>query len=289
MASACVVDQPTVSILDPSLTFRPEKQDHQFRDYTANNVYNKRVRQTYCQMHTNQSVDFVKRKTAEWCKFDHAKLTIMEAVQLMNSLVDESDPDVDIPNSVHAFQTAERIRQIHPDKEWFQLTGLIHDVGKVMAVWGEEQWSVVGDTFPVGCSFSDNIVFGRESFADNPDFTHPVYSTKFGMYKEKCGLSNVLMSWGHDEYLYRVLRNHPDCKIPEEGLYAIRFHSFYPWHTCGDYMHLCDDYDLRMMEWVNEFNKFDLYSKTDQLPDVPAIESYYQRLIDKYLPGKLDW
>ena len=43
--------------------------------------------------------------------------------------VDESDPDLDLPNIVHAFQTAERIRQEHPDKEWFQLVGLIHDLG----------------------------------------------------------------------------------------------------------------------------------------------------------------
>ena len=47
-------------------------------------------------------------------------------------MVDESDPDIDLPNSVHAFQTAERIRAEHPDKEWFQLTGLIHDLGKVI-------------------------------------------------------------------------------------------------------------------------------------------------------------
>ena len=51
---------------------------------------------------------------------------------MLNSLVDESDPDVDLPNLVHAFQTAERIRAEHPDLEWFQLTGLIHDLGKVL-------------------------------------------------------------------------------------------------------------------------------------------------------------
>jgi len=46
--------------------------------------------------------------------------------------VDESDPDIDLPNIVHGFQTAERIRESHPDKDWFQLTGLIHDLGKVI-------------------------------------------------------------------------------------------------------------------------------------------------------------
>jgi inositol oxygenase len=66
-------------------------------------------------------------------------MTVMEALQCLNNLVDESDPDTDIPNSVHAFQTAERIRLVHPDKEWFHLVGLIHDLGKVMACFGEHQ------------------------------------------------------------------------------------------------------------------------------------------------------
>jgi inositol oxygenase len=43
-------------------------------------------------------------------------MTIMEAITLLDSLVDESDPDTDLPNSVHAFQTAERIREAHPDE-----------------------------------------------------------------------------------------------------------------------------------------------------------------------------
>src|SRR2546422_6255074 len=39
------------------------------------------------------------------------------------------------------------------------LTGLIHDLGKVLCLFGEPQWAVVGDTFPVGCAHSDTIVF----------------------------------------------------------------------------------------------------------------------------------
>lgn len=35
---------------------------------------------------------------------------------MLDDLVDESDPDVDFPNSFHAFQTAEGIRKAHPDK-----------------------------------------------------------------------------------------------------------------------------------------------------------------------------
>ena len=38
-----------------------------------------------------------------------------------------------------------------------------------MAFYGEPQWAVVGDTFPVGCKPQPSIVFGEESFKDNPD------------------------------------------------------------------------------------------------------------------------
>lgn len=66
-----------------------------------------------------------------WLRFDKFCSTVMDALVKMNDLVDESDPDVDIPNLVHAFQTAERIRADHPQEDWFHLTGLIHDLGKV--------------------------------------------------------------------------------------------------------------------------------------------------------------
>ncbi|CAB3987807.1 Inositol oxygenase [Paramuricea clavata] len=108
------------------------------------------------------------------------------------------------------------------------------------------------------------------------------------MYEPNCGLSNVQMSWGHDEYMYQVLI-HNGSKIPKEGLYMVRFHSFYPWHSGGDYDHLCNGEDREMMPWIKEFNQFDLYSKADTLPDVEKVKPYYQSLIDKYCPGKLKW
>lgn len=278
----------TVPILDPSDKFRPEKPEDEFRNYTENGEYYDRVRRTYYTMHTNQTYEFATNKRDKWSQLNRAELTIMEALELLNSLVDESDPDVDIPNSVHAFQTAERIREVHPDKEWFQLTGLIHDIGKVMAMWGEPQWCVVGDTFPTGCAPRESIVFGKESFVNSPDISHPIYSTRLGVYEENCGLNEVTMSWGHDEYLYRVLVANKTT-LPEEALYMIRFHSFYPWHTGKDYHYLCNEKDMQMLPWVLEFNKFDLYSKADVTPDPDKLMPYYQGLIDKYCPGKLRW
>ena len=66
-----------------------------------------------------------------WLKFDKCKMNIRNALEKLNELIDESDPDSNLPNIVHAFQTAEKIRSDHPDEDWFHLTGLIHDLGKV--------------------------------------------------------------------------------------------------------------------------------------------------------------
>lgn len=41
-------------------------------------------------------------------------------------------------------------------------------------------------------------------FKDNLDTKCPAYSTKNGIYTEGCGLDNVTMSWGHDDYMYWV-------------------------------------------------------------------------------------
>lgn len=49
-------------------------------------------------------------------------MTIMEALDLLDNVVDESDPDVDFPNSYHAYQTAEGIRKAHPDQGELLLT-----------------------------------------------------------------------------------------------------------------------------------------------------------------------
>lgn len=188
-----------------------------------------RVYKTYQNMHTYQCVDFVRKQYDRWLKFDHDHMTIYEALKNLSSFVDESDPDVDVPNIYHGFQTAEGIRKLYPDHDWLHLTGLIHDVGKVLAMYNEPQWAIVGDTFPVGCQFSDKIVYHKTTFENNPDIKHEIYSTKYGMYKPNVGLDQCMMSWGHDEYLYRVLTNHPTCTLPTEGLYIIRYHSFYPW------------------------------------------------------------
>lgn len=72
------------------------------------------------------------------------------------------------------------------------------------------------------------------------------------MYEPKCGLQNLMMSWGHDEYMYRVLK-HNKSTLPEIAKCIIRYHSFYPWHTSGDYEHLMKPEDEEIKKWVLVF------------------------------------
>jgi len=289
-------DKQSVSILDPSDIYRPDistfadKDEKDFRDFTVteNDPLKERVFQTYKAMHTSQTVEFVKGRHDVWLKFNHFKVTIREALEKLNELVDESDPDISLPNIVHAFQAAERARAEYPELDWLQLTALIHDMGKVMAFYGEPQWAVVGDTFPVGCLWSDNIVYRNETFQANPDGQNPTYNTKLGVYKEKCGIEKLILSWGHDEYLYHVLK-HNKSTLPIEALQIIRYHSFYPWHTAGDYKYFEIESDENIKKWVNIFNRYDLYTKSSTMPDIDNLWPYYQKLIDKYCPGQLEF
>lgn len=282
-------------VIDPSELLRPEpdfteKGVSKFRDYTIDETdpLKEMVRKTYRNMHQNQTVDFVKNCRENWLKFDHMKMTVRKALEKLNDLVDESDPDTSLPNIVHAFQTAERARAEFPEHDWLHLTGLIHDLGKIMAFYGEPQWAVVGDTFVVGCEWSDNIVYRDESFVGNPDGQNPKYNTKYGIYKPNVGLENLTLSWGHDEYMYQVLK-HNKSTLPQHALNIIRFHSFYPWHSSGDYHHLMKAEDEETKKWVLTFNRYDLYTKSSKVPDIETLWPYYQNLIDKYIPGELEW
>jgi len=265
----------------PFLATDPNKNPEGFRDYRAE--ARPTVKEFYRLHHTNQSRSFVHSKQDEFGNRQRASMGVWEAMEYLNALVDDSDPDTDLTQIEHLLQTAEACRRDGCPR-WFILTGLIHDLGKILCLWGEPQWAVVGDTFPVGCAYSRKIVF-PEFFAANPDSAVPEYQTKLGIYREHCGLNQVDMSWGHDEYMYRVVKDY----LPEEASYVIRYHSFYPAHKEGEYEYLMNDRDGEMFAWVRRFQPYDLYSKSKERPDAHELRPYYEQLIGEYFPPKIAW
>jgi inositol oxygenase len=239
------------------------------------------VRAFYRLNHKYQTYDFVLEKRADFLRFDKKEMPVWEAFQFLNQLVDDSDPDTDLDQFQHLLQTSEAIRRDgHPD--WMVMVGLLHDMGKVLCLFGEPQWAVVGDTFPVGCAHSNKVVY-PEYFALNPDHNNTLYNTPYGVYEPNCGLRNVHMSWGHDEYVYHMVKDH----LPEPALFMLRYHSFYAQHRENAYDHLLDDHDREMFKWVKLFNPYDLYSKNPTPPDWKVLRPYYEELVAKYLPSTL--
>jgi len=281
-----ILDQQPLKELDEwddfvAARYKQGKSEEEFRNYKQD--ANPTVTEFYRQNHLYQTVDFVLGKKREYGELSRGKKSIWEMAEYLNTLVDDSDPDTDLTQIQHLMQTSEAIRKDgHP--RWFVLTGFVHDLGKVLCLYGEPQWAVVGDTFPVGCAYSDQIVF-PEFFADNPDSKIPEYQTKYGIYQPNCGLDNVHLSWGHDEYIYRVTRDY----LPEESQYMLRYHSFYSAHKHGAYTHLMNAKDERMFEWVRKFNPYDLYSKGLERPNFEELKPYYEDLVSEFFPDQIAW
>lgn len=231
------------------------------------------------------------------------KITVRDALRMLERCPDSSDPDVDGSNIMHAYQTAERMRRAG-EPTWMQLTGLIHDVGKIQMLYGtadsgqslDAQWGISGDTWAVGCQIPDCVVY-PELNKLNPDSDHPVYSTKQGIYKRGCGIRNMIFTWGHDEYMYRVLvrkrsqmlARGETVVLPTVALDCIRLHSAYPWHTGGAYEWAEGEGDRELKETIRRFNTYDLYSKEDQPCDIEQLQLHYGALIDTFLPGAVDF
>jgi inositol oxygenase len=266
-----------------SKAFAPSgaKAREEFRNYQDD--IRPTVREFYRLNHRYQTLEFVLAKKQQYLPLRKQGMGTWEAMEFLNTLVDDSDPDTSLSQIEHLLQVAEAIRR-DGQPRWFVLAGLVHDLGKILCLFGEPQWAVVGDTFPVGCAFSDCIVF-PEYFAENPDSSVPLYQTRCGIYEENCGLDRAHLSWGHDEYLYQVVKDY----LPPEALAMIRYHSFYAAHREEAYLHLMNEQDREMFRWVRAFNPYDLYTKSADRPDVVALRPYYEELIAEYLPPVLQW
>ncbi|XP_010938965.1 probable inositol oxygenase [Elaeis guineensis] len=261
-----------------------------FRNYETESERKDSVEEFYRMNHIHQTCEFVKNMREEYIKLNKAKMSIWECCELLNEFVDESDLDLDEPQIQHLLQSAEAIRKDYPDEDWLHLTALIHDLGKVLLhpKFGLlPQWAVVGDTFPVGCAFDESIVHYKH-LKENPDCNNPQYNTKFGVYAEGCGLDNLMMSWGHDDYMYMVAKENKTT-LPPAALFIIRYHSFYPLHRSGAYKYFINKEDEENLKWLQIFNKYDLYSKSKVRVDAEKVKPYYLSLIEKYFPPKLRW
>lgn len=246
------------------------------------------IHETYKAQRTNIDYKFNLNLIDKYCKFN-CKTHFWTLFAGLDGIVDLSDPDTSMPNSLHALQTAEAIRKDGTYPDWFVLCGLIHDLGKILYLSGSDedgtskntQWAIVGDTFITGCPIPDSIVLPEYNIL-NKD-----HQNKINVYKPNCGLDNCSVSFGHDEYMYRLLKANSH-KMPIEAEYIIRYHSLYAWHSGTAYDYLQNEDDELMKNVVQEFNKFDLYTKDDNnIKWTFQLREYYTSLVKKYISADL--
>jgi len=101
----------------------------------------------------------------------------------LHALVDDSDPDTPLSQTEH--QAADcRNDPTRRTSALDDSAGFRHDLGKALCFDGEPQWRWRAIRFGSGRSFRRPTAFTSRD-----------------------GLRNVHLSWGHDEYMYRVTRD----------------------------------------------------------------------------------
>jgi inositol oxygenase len=253
-----------------------------FRNYKD---IEQKIKETYKMSRKYQNIEFYDLMLSQYNTREKKKMNIWDAFDLLNNFIDNSDPDMELPNIYHLFQSAEAARKDNAE-DWFQLTCLLHDLGKIMYIFGnddtgtsvKQQWAIVGDTFILGCQIPDTIVFPEYNIL-NKD--HQKYDN-YGIYSRHCGLEKCKISWGHDEFLYRTLKNNENT-LPPQAYYIIRYHSLYLWHSKNEYSHFENIYDTIMKPTVQRFNNYDLYSKENtKNKNIHELKEYYQKIFSKY-------
>lgn len=266
----------------------------EYRNYTIHDGLDSQTKQklevihrTYKAQRTSIDWQFNQYLIEKYCRF-HDRSSFWSLFAMLDNITDLSDPDTSLPNSIHALQTAEAIRNDTSRKwpDWMPLVGLIHDMGKILYMGGNDadgtsrrsQWAIVGDTYITGCPLPDSLVL--------PEYNRLNYDHINGImkYTPGCGLDNVSVAFGHDEYMYRLLVANGH-KMPREAEYIVRYHSLYAWHSSNAYNFLENAEDKKMKKIVKDFNKFDLYTKNDALPLAwnHELRQYYSELVKKYI------
>lgn len=104
-----------------------EKEEEGFRIYDETTP--EHVKKFYRLNHARQTLEFVLKKEEEYLPPRKKQMGIWEAIAFFDTLVDGSDPDLDLPQRYHLFQTAEALRK-DGQPRWLVLTGFLHDLGK---------------------------------------------------------------------------------------------------------------------------------------------------------------
>jgi len=174
-------------------------------------------------------------------------MPVWDVVEMMSHVIDLMDPALmNVSQEVHVLQVLEAMASDGVDDESLLLTALLHDLGKVLVLVGEDPANVFGTTSVLAAGEP-----GR-------------------------GLDGCVLQWGADEFGYARFAG----RVPDHVAWLIRYHSIIP-DQC---LHLMDERDRDYFErYWNDFRRWDGDSKS--LHRIPRTRMRdYRGVVESALP-----
>jgi predicted HD phosphohydrolase len=197
--------------------------------------------------HDAQTVEDVRALTEKYQAPVFGPVKVVDLLERLALCIDPLDAHLGcVSQLTHALQTADAMRADGIDDRDLLVAALIHDVGKLVLLTGEDPANVGGPIRPI-------VVGGVGE-----------------------GLDHCILQWGHDELAYQRFKHH----VPEHIAWLIRYHSLWM-PGCVSYL---DERDARYeRDYHAVFRRYDGASKSLFRPPESGIEDY-RDLIEEAFP-----
>jgi inositol oxygenase len=175
------------------------------------------------------------------------RISVSDLLQRLALCIDDMDPRMGcVSQLTHSLQVVEGMTADGIEDRDLLVAALIHDLGKLLLLVGEDPANVGGMNRPIG------------------------------LFEEGIGLDQCVLQWNHDEFGYSRFKDH----VPERIAWLIRYHSIHI-EDCQQFM---DERDARYMRELHPvFARYDNGSKSIFRQPETRIEDY-RDLIDGYFP-----
>ena len=200
--------------------------------------------------HEAQTRADVERLTQKYAEPIFGTTRVWDLVVQQARCVDPSDPGLFLASQeVHVLQMLDGMARDGVTDPDLVVTAIIHDLGKLLLLTGEDPANVVGTNGAIG------------------------------EYDDGCGLDACVFHWNHDELAYTRFKDH----VPDHVAWLLRYHSITP----SRWLHLMDERDREYHErYFVPFARYDQGTKSRfRLPQQRLDD--YRDLVERTFPDPI--
>ena len=178
------------------------------------------------------------------------RVRVWDLVERQAQCVDPTDRKLFLASQgVHVLQMLDGMDRDGTTDRDLVLAALIHDVGKLLLLTGEDPANVVCTNWPIG------------------------------EYDDGCGLDQCIFQWNHDELGYQRFKDH----VPDHIAWLVRYHSIDTEQT----VHLMDARDRAYNEqYLTAFRRYDQGTKSPYAIPVRRLAEY-RDVIEEAFPSAI--